>query len=324
MTYSSLAYKWLAAESWPRPDGAGIRAIAIHMAEGGGTAGWLTRIDGNSSHYTVEYSGKVVAQVHEERAAGSMNARLTRGTNDPVYSFLGERIIYGRTALNRCLGAFATNPNAVVIAIEVEGFENAGPNTAQRAALAKLVADIRRRRGPKPCIGHRDQQSYKDCPGKRIPWIDYGGHAVTTLGTGGLDVTPLTINDQNPLLIDVAPGNIYDLDGTTVLKTISERVNAKLSPFGVAGSKRGIYATVDGEVRVVLVNPISGSGRPVPDATPITQAAFDALKVQLEQAKAAEADARLAQAAADLALNTAAETERKRIAAAEASRITSL
>jgi hypothetical protein len=189
MTYSSLATRFVAApDNWPR-NGAPIRGIFIHHAEGGGTVSWLTRNDGNSSHYVVEYDGDIVAMVHEERAAGSMNPKLTRTSDDAPYTYLGSTCRYGRTALNRVMGAFATNPNAAAIAIEVEGFAAVGPNARQRASLARLVLDIRKRHGPLACLGHRDQQSYKACPGHHIPWVDYGGHGVRSeaVTIGGME-----------------------------------------------------------------------------------------------------------------------------------------
>jgi hypothetical protein len=161
------------------------------MAEGGGTVSWLTRNDGNSSHYVVEYDGDVVQMVPEAMAAGSMNPKLTRSTNDAAFVYLGSACRYGISALKAVLGAYYADPNAVVIAIEVEGFAAVGPNAHQRAALARLVKDIRRRRGALGTLGHRDQQAYKACPGKKIPWVDYGGHAVKTTATTG-STTPTT------------------------------------------------------------------------------------------------------------------------------------
>jgi hypothetical protein len=156
---------------------ADIKAIAIHMAEGGGTVSWLTRDDGNSSHYVVEYSGAVTQMVPETRWAGSINPRQIRLTNDPAFTAFGESVVYGRSAVLAAIGQVAANdPNRYVIAFEIEGFAAAGPNAAQRTALAKLVADIRSRRGPLPTLGHRDFQEYKACPGHKIPWVDYGGH----------------------------------------------------------------------------------------------------------------------------------------------------
>lgn len=55
---SPVATTFVAApDHWSR-DGKAIRAIVVHMAEGGGTVAWLTRDDGNSAHYVVEGSGR--------------------------------------------------------------------------------------------------------------------------------------------------------------------------------------------------------------------------------------------------------------------------
>ncbi len=202
---SSLATRVVlagAGESGARPAGiSDIRAICIHMAQGGGTVSHLTHVDGNSSHYVVEYSGRVVQMVRESHWAGSINPNLIRKDEDPRFQFLQSPVTFGRATVVATIGKTpANNPNRFVIAIEVEGFARkapkegkpgfdvranpgGGPNPKQRAALAALVADIRARRGKRyPCLGHRDFQNYKACPGRRIPFIDYGGHAVKTTG----------------------------------------------------------------------------------------------------------------------------------------------
>lgn len=171
MTYLFVA----APDHWSR-GGVPVRAIAIHMAEGGGTVSWLARPDGNSSHYVVERTGRIVQMVREDRAAGSINPRSVRNTDDAPFTYLGETIVYGVTANKAALGEHWNNPNAAVIAIEVEGYARDGPNAAQRSSLDELVGDIRSRHPDTPALGHRDWQDYKACPGKRIPWVDYGGH----------------------------------------------------------------------------------------------------------------------------------------------------
>lgn len=164
------------SETWPR--NAPIKAIAIHIAEGGGTVSWLQRPDGNSSHYVVERTGRIVQMVRESMAAGSINPLKVRRDDDQAFTYLGEAVRYGVTANKAALGEHWNNPNAAVIAIEVEGFARIGPNSAQRGSLRTLVMDIRRRHPGLPTLGHRDFQNYKACPGKLIPWVDYGGHGV--------------------------------------------------------------------------------------------------------------------------------------------------
>lgn len=191
MTDSRLAAAFVAApDHWPR-NGALARAIVLHMAEGGGTVSWLTRPDGNSSHYVVERSGRIVQMVAEADAAGSMNASLTRTTDDAPYSFEGQTITYGRSALNAA--GIASDPNRYAIAIETEGFAKDGPSALQRHALKLLVADIRSRRGPLDVLGHRDQQDYKACPGHRVPWADYGQHGAATGAATGDDMPTLSL-----------------------------------------------------------------------------------------------------------------------------------
>lgn len=178
MTDSPVASRFVAApDNWTR-GGWAPAGIAIHMAEGGGTVSWLTRNDGNSSHYVVEYTGRVTQMVLESRAAGSINPATIRRTNDAGFTAFGEHVVYGRTAVAAAIGTTrGDDPNRSVIAVEIEGFAATGPNAAQRASLARLVNDIRRRRGTQPALAHRDFQSYKACPGQHIAWVDFGGHA---------------------------------------------------------------------------------------------------------------------------------------------------
>lgn len=208
---SPLAAVFVAApDHWSR-NGSLIRAVVCHMAEGAGTVPWLTRDDGNSSHYVIELSGRIVQMVAEARAAGSLNPTLTRTTNDAAFTFEGESVRYGVSVLRASLGtAGVADPNRCVIAIETEGFAKpltatqksrfpkanpaGGPNAAQRKALKALINDIRRRHGALPVIGHRDQQSYKACPGHAFPWKDYGGHGVRQ----GYVAPPVVVTPPDP------------------------------------------------------------------------------------------------------------------------------
>ncbi len=162
------------------------RAIVVHMAEGGGTVGYLSRnpARGVSCHYVVEYSGRVVRMLDEDEIAGTINPSLIRGLlrrirpdDPPFVGYNGERITYGATAAKAVLGAGWRDPNRYCIAIEIEGFAAAGPNLAQRKALVLLVRDLRKRIPTLAgTVAHRDFQAYKACPGKLIPWANLGGH----------------------------------------------------------------------------------------------------------------------------------------------------
>src|SRR6478672_3016749 len=61
-----------------------MQSFLVHMAEGGGTVGYLSRPNprGVSVHYVVEYSGQVVQMVRELDASGSVNPRDIRATDD--------------------------------------------------------------------------------------------------------------------------------------------------------------------------------------------------------------------------------------------------
>lgn len=227
-----MAYPFVAApDNWSR-NGKPIKAIVVHMAEGGGTVSWLTRNDGNSSHYVVEYTGRIVQMVYESRAAGSINPNALRTNNDAAYSYLGESVVYGATAAKKCLGTYWSDPNAVVIAIEVEGYAATGPNAKQRAALVSLIKDIRSRRGALPVLGHRDFQNYKACPGKRIPWVDYGHHAVATKTTAVVGEETPTVAITGSTVPEV-PTRVYLKAGAWLYTYSDHRVdaqNTQLSP----------------------------------------------------------------------------------------------
>lgn len=246
-----MGYPFVAApDHWSR-DGVPILAIVIHHAEGGGTVSWLTRPDGNSSHYVVEYTGRVVQMVREDRAAGSINPTLVRLGDDAPFDYLGETVTYGATANKAALGEHWRNPNAAVIAIEVEGFARDGPNEKQRSALVDLVGDIRTRYPGLPTLGHRDFQNYKACPGKRIPWVDYGGHGtpkesdVRFIQASGLTATP------SSRLLRLPQGTpLYGFDGSEVTRTSTAR---DWSYVGLVDAHSGEYVIS------------AGTGKPYPD-----------------------------------------------------------
>jgi hypothetical protein len=297
VTDSPLAYKWVAApDNWPR-NGTAIKATTIHMAEGGGTVSWLTRNDGNSSHYVVEYDGRVVQMVLEARAAGSINPAQVRTTDDAPYTYGGESIRYGVTAAKKVTGTHWSNPNACVIAIEVEGFAANGPNPDQRDALKRLVADIRRRRGPLGVLGHRDWQDYKACPGHKVPWIDYGGHGSMQSATpapedpvglhlkllGTVDDTPLDafrkakISGTGHSIFNVATaGRVTVADGLD-LEVVQRADLVGTLPSWAQGDPKGVAFNYGGEQHFAVIRDISSSPLPVPvvDCTPAANTAYD-------------------------------------------------
>lgn len=189
---SPAVYPFVQAAYRYGPRKAPVLALLVHMAEGGGTVGYLSRqpARGVSVHFVCERSGRIVQMVDLEEVTGSLNPRLIRISDDPPFvGYNGEEIIYGATAAQAVLGDWWwRNPNPAVISIEVEGWARdhrlrtgtiipAGPNLAQRRALVLWSRDMRARfptlRGN---LAHRDFAAYKACPGKFIPWSNMGGH----------------------------------------------------------------------------------------------------------------------------------------------------
>lgn len=203
-------------------------AINIHMAEGGGTVGYLAKANPNhvSVHYVVEYGGRIVQMLHESHGNGSINPRDIRTTDDPPYTFRGEVIRYGVTAARKALGEWWDDPNRATIGIEIEGFAKDGPNAVQAAALLRLVNDIRTRQPGAPLTAHRDFADYKACPGHRIDWGALGGH-------GEAEMKQPTITNLTPLMIDIAKGaTYYAVDAETPAGTNAlERIGVR-SDFG--------------------------------------------------------------------------------------------
>jgi len=165
-------------------------AMAWHMAEGGGTVGFLAKANphGVSVHFVIERSGRIVQMLALERMHTSIRIRnkngtlALRSTDDPP----GSPIAYGVTARRAVMGEWADvtttlGPNHATIGVEVEGFAAAGPNEAQRAAAVALANEMRATfpslRGH---LGHRDF-NIKGCPGGLFPFAVLGGHALVGL-----------------------------------------------------------------------------------------------------------------------------------------------
>jgi hypothetical protein len=161
-----------------------VRAFVVHMAEGGGTVGYLSRANPNgvSVHYVIERTGRIVQMLREDHAGGHVNPRMLRTTEGPPP--------YGATVRREVMGAWDRDPNAATIAVEVEGFASTGPNPAEVQSLIELVGDVRTRYPTIGLLGHRDFQDYKRCPGVRIPWPALGGHGPREADMPGLRTRP--------------------------------------------------------------------------------------------------------------------------------------
>jgi N-acetylmuramoyl-L-alanine amidase-like protein len=168
-----MAYPFVQARYDYGPRNALVHGFVVHMAEGGGTVGFLAGnpARGVSVHYVIESSGRIVQMLREDHASGSINPAEIRETDDADG-------FYGRTAAVSVLGSWADDPNVVVISVEIEGFAANGPNAAQHGSLRTLVADVRTRYPGIGLLGHRDFADYKACPGKLIHWEDLGGHGM--------------------------------------------------------------------------------------------------------------------------------------------------
>src|SRR5712691_9969488 len=124
-----------------------VRGFTIHMAEGGGTVGFLAKKNprGVSVHYVIEHSGRVVRMLDE----GHMHSSIRIGTNSSAIRLDDDQDgFFGRSAAVAVLGDLADaktslGPNHSTLAVEIEGFASNGPNDAQNDALVALVADIR-------------------------------------------------------------------------------------------------------------------------------------------------------------------------------------
>ncbi len=147
-----------------------VLAFVVHMAEGGGTVGYLAKAQsrGVSVHYVIEYSGRIVQMLREDHASGSIDPTKIRTTNGPAP--------YGAAVRRQVMRSWDSDPNSVVISLEIEGFAKDGPNVSQLQALSRLVDDVRSRSPAIGLLGHRDFADYKACPGARIPWTILGGH----------------------------------------------------------------------------------------------------------------------------------------------------
>jgi hypothetical protein len=105
-----------------------------------------------------------------------------------------------------------------------------------------------------PCLGHRDFQNYKACPGKLIPWKDYGGHAVA----GGTEDMPgvrwqyedtakagwVTIVGDDHSYLNLSTGELHPI-----------AANTRKRAFGIASLvDRGISGPADPRKNGYIIN----------------------------------------------------------------------
>lgn len=268
------------------------KAFVIHMAEGGGTVGYLSRENPNSVsvHYVIERTGRIVQMLREYEASGSINPRDIRQTDDePFTDPTGAKVTYGVTAARAALGAYAYNPNVAVLSCEVEGYAKDGPNSLQNAALRSLIDDIRTRHPQISLLAHRDFADYKACPGKLIRWGE--------LGRGDMEADPMIVGGglvrTSSHVIDLPAGQVVSRSpGGPELVTLSKA--ATVEYFGIA-SPSGWYAVEvgtarpfeDGVARPVLGYVPQGAGAPrprppvVPDCSVQVAAALEKARTAL-------------------------------------------
>ncbi len=239
--------------------------LMLHMAEGGGTVGYLDKngtppARGVSVHAVCEYSGRVVRMLDWDHASGSLNP-ADRST---------DKAFYGHRHLTDVLGDWWTDPNSAVISIEIEGFAAKGPNAAQVTGVIDWAKDMKRLyptlRG---ALGHADQTDTKKCPGTQATMLTiFGGIGGHGLWEGG-PMPQLPIVDTTPHKVDVPkPMTFYDLDGK-VLSEGHSGVTDYFSPYvarETVNSGMHFYAIYAegpaGVFRLILTRP--KDARPIP------------------------------------------------------------
>jgi hypothetical protein len=297
-----MAYRFVSSFHDLGPRRGPILALTVHVAEGGGTVGFLHKQNnhGVSVHWVIEYDGDIVQMLREDHMHTSIRIRNVDGSSalrvgdDPDGFF-------GGTATRAVLGDWAyiknsLGPNHATLAVELEGFAKAGPNAAQKKALGRLIADLRTSYPKLGLLGHRDH-NVKTCPGKRIPWADYGGHAVATLmeepkGDPMILSFSLLYDLSSGATIHHTPGG--PSTGTTDKAHVVETVGTPYGKSAPDGDWRAIKWTTaapDGRLaeKIVYVpSQFCTNGRPVVEPAVIEAARKEAVAAATPVIEAAE------------------------------------
>lgn len=296
MTYPFVA---ATAPDYGRRRGPAL-ALLYHMAEGGGTVGYLSRRDGPprgvSVHVVCGYNGQVTQMLAWDRASGSLNP--ADRSSDKAY--------FGHRHLVDVLGAWWPDPNSAVLSMEIEGFAKTGPNPAQVDGAVAWGEDMKTHfpslRG---ALGHADQTDTKGCPGMslamKLVFVGVGGHGLWHPQSAAEEdpVTLPTINDEVRRMVELHVGDddLLDLAGRPLVPISRDQVQQSPMSLRLGGGTYYLISVVTGGVNTpallhatAAANPkvITTSG----DCTAAVNTALDHLTGPVDAVLAAIKEAR--------------------------------
>lgn len=211
-----MSYPFVAA--WY--DGYGARkgptlGLLYHMAEGGGTVGYLDKTGrppsrGVSVHAVCDYAGVVTRMLPWTDASGSLNP-ADRST---------DKAYYGHRHLHDVLGDWWIDPNSVTLSMEIEGFAAKGPNADQIiGAIAwgrDMIDHFPELRG---ALGHADQTDTKHCPGTTAAmqaiFAGVGGHGLWSQE----ELVKLAKQTYLTAIVPLVGRRVFDAPGGKVIYT---------------------------------------------------------------------------------------------------------